>query len=268
MAADRRALDCLEFPKRPGKPREKGLTIVRDYGLGYHAAEDLMEAVGETVDYVKIRHLYTLLATRAEGHLLWRKIRLYREHQVDVFPGGIVFELAYLQKQVAPVLDGLLSMGFTAVEVSENIIELSTKEKEENIRMAADKGLKVLFEFGKKYGQEPFEVEPTAEEFKRLLGAGAKKITIERTELENVLGIRGEKAEAKRLRELVDKVGLEHIVFEAETTAHQCWLLREFGPDANIGPNVEPEQVAKLEPHRYGLSRESGYTMLTRMLEK
>lgn len=268
MATDRRALDCLAFPKREGKPREKGLTIVRDYGFGYHTAEDLMDSVGEIIDYIKIRHFFTLMASRDEGDLVLRKIHLYRKNQIDVFPGGIVFELAYLQKKVESALEGILSMAFTAIEISENIIDMSTGEKERYIRMAADKGLKVFSEFGKKYGEEPFEVEPTGQEFKRLLAAGAKKITIERTELENVLGIKGENPESRRLHDLVEKVGLEHIVFEAETMEHQCWLFREFGGDVNVGPNIEPEKVAKLEPSRYGLSRESGYTMLTQLMKK
>ena len=45
--------------------------------------------------------------------------------------------------------------------------------------------------------------------------------------------------------------------------AHQAWFIRTFGPDVNLGPNIAPELICKLEPTRVALSRDTGYTFVT-----
>ncbi len=42
------------LPARPAKPREDGLTMVMDKGLGLRQAEDLIEASGHLIDLVKL----------------------------------------------------------------------------------------------------------------------------------------------------------------------------------------------------------------------
>ena len=69
-------------------------------------------------------------------------------------------------------------------------------------------------------------------------------------------------SQAGRLVELVRRVGLEKIVFEAESTAHHVWLFNTFGPEVNLGPNIDLDLVVKLEPTRRTLSREGGYGWL------
>jgi phosphosulfolactate synthase (CoM biosynthesis protein A) len=153
-------------------------------------------------------------------------------------------------------------MGFTAVEISENIIEMELKEKLNYTKMAKNRGLKVLFELGDKYPEGPLDVDMAARDIKELLNQGADLIILEKSLIELSLGQKGESKENYRLKELVAKVGLEPIVFEAEAVAHQAWLFNIFGPDVNIGPNLEPEYIAKLEATRRTLSREGGYTWM------
>ena len=59
---------------------------------------------------------------------------------------------------------------------------------------------------------------------------------------------------------------MEHLIFEAETSAHMMWFLHEFGPDANLGPNISMEfVVSNLEPARCGLGRAEGYSFFERL---
>ena len=111
------------------------------------------------------------------------------------------------------------------------------------------------------------DVDVAAADVKELLNQGADLIILEKSLIELSLGERGESPENYRITELVDKTGLEPIVFEAEAVPHQAWLFNTFGPDVNIGPNLEPNYIAKLEATRRTLSREGGYTWLTKKLE-
>ncbi len=72
----------------------------------------------------------------------------------------------------------------------------------------------------------------------------------------------GEKAEAEVPIEPADKVGLEKLVSEAESNAHQVWLFKQFGAEVNLGPNLDIPIICKLEATRRTLSREGGYTYL------
>src|SRR3990170_4782371 len=92
-----RALHFVEIPEHSRKPRQTGLTLARDLGVGYEIAASFMEAVGEFIDFVKIRHLFVLLMNDTEQDFTRRKVDLYRRHGIDVNPGGIVFELAVLK---------------------------------------------------------------------------------------------------------------------------------------------------------------------------
>ncbi|MBI4183955.1 MAG: phosphosulfolactate synthase [Proteobacteria bacterium] len=263
-----RALHFLEIPTRSAKPRGRGLTLARDYGIGYSEAEDWMESVGAFIDYIKLRHIFTLTAPLDPNHLLMRKVKLYAVNQIDVNPGGIVFEIAHVQSKVDRTFETLRRMGFTAVECSENIVPLSRDDKVGAVRRAKAHGLKVLFEVGEKYPEGPIDVDMAVADIAALLEVDCDLVIIERSLIEHSLGARGENKEARRLVELAKRVPPERIVWEAEAVPHQAWLIRTFGPDVNLGPNLEPNYIAKLEATRLSMSREGGYTWLSEKVKR
>jgi phosphosulfolactate synthase len=264
----KRALHFIDIPERSKKPRRVGLTLARDLGVGYELAASYVEAVGEFMDYIKIRHLYTLLMTDSENDLTRRKIKLYRQHDIEVNPGGIVFEMAYLSRAVERTFETLARLGFTAVEISENMIPLTHEQKIEAIRQAKAQGLKVLFEVGEKYPSEALDVDFAARDMLGMIDVGCDLLILEKSQIELCLGQKGEKPQAALLVELAKRVGLEKIVFEAEATPHQVWLFKTFGPDVNMGPNIDMDQVIKFEPTRRTLSREGGYGYLSDRVAK
>ncbi len=271
MSDPKPALGFLGVVQRSSKPRTRGLTVVRDGQYGYHAAEDMCQTIGQYVDFLKIRHFYTMTQPLDWDNIWLRKMRLYESYDIRTFPGGIVFEVAYLRGKVDETLAMLCRMGFTAIEISDNIIELTSQEKALYTKKAVSYGLKVLPEFGKKYASDSFNVEETAREIMLQVEAGATAVTMERNELDLILGPnpKGDGGpEAHKLHELVEKVSLDHIIFEAETTAHQSWLFRTFGPDVSIGPNLAFERIPYMEAERHGLGRESGYWFLTDIVEE
>jgi phosphosulfolactate synthase (CoM biosynthesis protein A) len=95
-----------------------------------------------------------------------------------------------------------------------------------------------------------------------MLDAGCDLLILEKSQIEACLGKHGEKTEAGRLVDLARRVGLDRLVFEAEATAHHVWLFRTFGPEVNLGPNLDIDTICKLEATRRTLSREGGYGFL------
>jgi phosphosulfolactate synthase len=257
------SLDFLNVPQRPAKPRESGLTLVRDQGHSVAQLEDMLPACGPFVDYAKIKQ-FELFYMDAE--LTRTKVRLYREHAVKTFCGGTVVEAALIRNKVKETLAKLKEIGFVAIELSDNIVDLTLERKVNLVGEAVDVGFEVLFEYGKKYDEAPIDVAEATDEIQTLIGAGATRIILERSQLDATLGPDGKLPTAGRLRELADAVGRHRLIFEAETPAHIMWLLHEFGADANLGPNLDMSYVvAGLEPARCGLGRAEGYSFFEKL---
>src|SRR4051812_20665617 len=94
-----RGLQKMAFPfiqvaPRPSKPRESGLTIIADRGIGLHRVEDLLESSGEYIDYVKIAIGAFRLQTEA---FLKRKIGAFQKAGTKVFFAGDACEAAFMQ---------------------------------------------------------------------------------------------------------------------------------------------------------------------------
>lgn len=260
---DARFLDFLPLPARSSKPRSSGLTIARDDGLGFAEAASLLETLAPFVDYIKTRHLFTMLATDSADDPMLRKVALYREHEIDVFPGGIVFEIAFASGVQERYFHAIAERGWSAVECSENIIRLSDDQRRDVIGQARAAGLKVLYEFGDKYPTRYEEVDAVAEQLERLREWGAEKLIIERSYTDALLGPNADRPEAEWIIELVQRTGIDVVTFEAESPTHQRWLLQTFGPDVNLGPNFPLAAVQHLEPTRRTLSRDGGYSWLS-----
>jgi phosphosulfolactate synthase (CoM biosynthesis protein A) len=96
-----------------------------------------------------------------------------------------------------------------------------------------------------------------------LLAEDCDLVIIERSLIEQSLGQKGESKEAARLEQLARNVPIEKLVWEAEAIPHQAWLIKTFGADVNLGPNLEPNYIAKLEATRLSFSREGGYSWLS-----
>ena len=77
--------------ERQGKPRDYGLTMVIDWGIGLHEQEDLIETGAEHFDFAKIAVGISRLLS---NDVLAGKLKRYREHQIEPFAGGMFLEYA------------------------------------------------------------------------------------------------------------------------------------------------------------------------------
>jgi phosphosulfolactate synthase len=91
-------LDFLQDPSenRLSKPRKAGLTMVMDKGMGIHAFTDLVQAAGKHIDYIKLGFGTAVLYP---AHILQQKLSIAKQNDIQLFPGGTFFEVAYLKNQ-------------------------------------------------------------------------------------------------------------------------------------------------------------------------
>ena len=77
--------------KRESKPRDCGITMVLDKGLGLETAESLMNISGEYVDYLKFGWGTSIVH---EQDIIRAKVEMYKAHDITPYTGGTLFEPA------------------------------------------------------------------------------------------------------------------------------------------------------------------------------
>src|SRR5262245_55421421 len=136
--------EFLTLPPRSQKPRETGVTLVLDKGMGLRELEDLLASASDYIDLVKLGW-----GTGYVTQNLRDKVRLYHEASIPVYLGGTLLELSILQNRFDEYREMAQSLGLRHVELSTGIIELSTKDKTDYIRQLTT-DFKVLSEVGSK----------------------------------------------------------------------------------------------------------------------
>ena len=247
------AFQCVALPDYPEKPRQSGITMVIDYGLGLPYQEGFIQSAGYFLDLVKFA---TGVSRIMPADLLREKVARYEESGIKTFPGGQFFELAYLQGRAEAYLEEVKEVGFTHVEFSENCIELPPEKKSDFIKRAVDMGLTVLGESGSKlYKSTP---ESILRDLETCREAGAWKVFVEAAEFVSDEGLNTELVET-----LAASFDTNYIIFEIPTkwmkgvTLHDQYgfaklLMHHIGPDANMA-NIDHGEVLRLALMRLGL---------------
>lgn len=249
----------LDGRSRSEKPRTTGLTMVADWGIGPHAQSDLLTTGATFFDLAKIA---VGISRLLPDDVLRNKISIYRQHQVEPFPGGQYLEYAEGEGKTDQYLSAVVEAGYKWVEVSDNMATVTLQWKLDMIRKATEaSNLIVLGEVGQKEGLQT--VVPMGDDAQACLDAGAQVILLEAAEL-----IGDDPAVAKAVEAVIQRIGLDKVMFELpgpwiEGVTHESihrmrrQLVDQYGPDVNIG-NVEPSDLISLEAYRLGLGVNAG----------
>jgi len=223
---------------RSSKPRDEGLTIVLDTGVGAAEAASVCEAAAPWCDYAKLAW-GSALVTAGLAH----KLEIYRRFGVLPLLGGTLFEYAYLHGRVEDLL-GIAHEHGLHVEISDGVASIPRTDKLRWIeRFAAH--VEVFSEIG---GKTYRLSGPWERLVREELAAGAAKIVIEGREI----GPPGEAFRAELVDGLVEAVPPSRLIFEALERAQQIWLVKRMGPNVNLG-NIRPADLITLECFRQGL---------------
>lgn len=241
---------------RTVKPREHGATMVIDKGLGIAETRDLLSMAGEYIDLLKLGFGTSLVYP---ARALIEKIRLAKDAGVIIYPGGTLTELAVQQGRAKDFVQRVADLGFDGLEVSEGTISLPERERYRLIGMAAERGLVVLSEIGKKDPRAELDLASVPEQVQRDIDAGARFVIIEGRDSGEGVGVYDESGNARQesVEAILDGVAdPARIMWEApKVKQQQQWLLR-IGPNANLG-NVQPPDVIALEATRQALRGET-----------
>jgi phosphosulfolactate synthase len=238
------------------KPRRAGLTMIVDAGLPLGQQADLLALAADYVDLAKIK---TGTARVYDQKILVRKLKQYRRARVQPFLGGQFHEFVFAtqgETALGRFYAEALRVGFAAIEISDNVVPLTSAQRKQQIRAASRAGLTVYGEVGsKETASNPRLLLRQAAE---CFDAGAALVLVEAAEL-----VRKGRPNRKTLDLILRGLPLEKVMIElpgpwipevrqCDVEALKKLLIEELGPDVNLA-NVAPQDLIDLETTRVGL---------------
>lgn len=242
------SLDFLSLPEREDKPRSRGRTHILDKGASLAELRGLLPSCHRFIDLAKLGWGTAVVTEDLEA-----KLALYRSFDIEVCLGGSLFELAVLQGAVEDYRAWLKDIGLRVVEISDGIIELAASQKLAWIeRFARD--FSVYSEVGSKDAATVAAPMKWVRAIKDELSAGARAVILEGRESGTAGLYRGSGEIRAGLVEeiLASGIARESVVFEAPRRSQQAWLVRDLGPEVNLG-NIALGEALPLETLRLGL---------------
>lgn len=238
------------------KPRRRGLTMMIDAGLPLGYQRDLLAVAGAYVDLAKIKTGSARLYAEAD---LKKKLAQYRARKVKPFIGGQFHELVFAlqgEKALPRFYKEARRVGFTTIEISDNVIPLSARQRDAQIRGAIEAGLEVFGEVGSK--ERKSDVGALIGQAEACFAAGAALVLVEAAEL-----VRDGRPDRRMIDRLRAGLDMSRVMIELPgpwiSGVRACdiedlkkMLIHEIGPDVNLA-NVKPEDLIDLEASRTGL---------------
>lgn len=192
--------------------------------------------------------------------LVRRKIELVRSHDVDIYPGGTLMEIALLQGVYPQYVCRAKELGFNTLEISDGTITMSRQVRNDAIRRARDAGFKVISKVGKKDPTIHLTPMEVCDQVAADLAVGSEMVIMEARESGRGIGIYDENGMVRKdeMEALVKCLGdyAPKIMWEAPMPRQHAALIMRCGPNVNFG-NVKPSDVLGLEALRCGLRFET-----------
>jgi phosphosulfolactate synthase len=248
--------DLQYIPSRDEKPRNKGVTMMMDKGLGLREAEHFIEANGHLTDIVKFG-----FGTAYVTNQLKEKIALYKKNNIRPYFGGTLFEAFYARGKFKEFLKLLDTYDLDLAEISDGSIILDHNEKCDLIQQMA-KTRTVLSEVGSKDSGILISPGSWIKMMTKELQAGSWKVIAEGREAGNVGVFRPNgTAHTFLINKIIAKVNPEDILWEAPQKNQQVWFIKLFGANVNLG-NIAPNEIIPLECLRLGLRGDTFFDFL------
>jgi phosphosulfolactate synthase len=259
--------DVIEdlFTGRAQPPRQSGLTMIIDKGWGLTLTHDLIEGCSDYIDHWKCTFG---TSTFVPADVLSRKLRHLTARGILTYPGGTLLEVALVRGKCRAYMQRAHDLGFNAVEISDGTIPMPAFRRHNAISCAVDHDLTPITEVGKKDPAQQLSAVEMAEQALQDLEWGAAWVTVEARESGKGVGIYDENGmvRVEMMAAICECMGSQgdRLIWEAPQKNQQIYLIRHFGPNANLG-NIPPGEVLALEALRVGLRFETFAQVVTEL---
>lgn len=244
------------LPKRTVKPREDGITMVMDKGMGLRETEDFLDMASNYVDIVKLG-----FGTSMVYQKLQEKLDLYKQAGIKVYFGGTLFEAFIVRKQFDDYIKLLEKYKLEYAEISDGSIEFSHDKKCEFIYKLSQY-VTVISEVGSKDAEKIIPPYKWIQLMQSELDAGVWKVIAEARESGNVGIFRGTgEVRSGLIDEILTKIPSEKIIWETPQKNQQVYFIKLLGANVNLG-NISPSDVIPLETLRIGLRGDTFHTFI------
>lgn len=245
---------CIEpvVSDRSEKPRTSGITMILDKGMGIRETMDFVETAASYVDVVKFSFGTSAFYSK---DVCVTKIKVLKEHDIKVMPGGTFLEVAVWKDKYLEYLKRAIDLGFDAIEVSDGTISMDAETRHMAISKALEAGLVVFSEVGKKDPVEELSTSEMQDIIARDLESGSFKVIVEAREAGKGVGIfdKDGKVKEDEVTEIVTGVqDPGSLLWEAPIKNQQQYLIMRMGTNVNLG-NIPPGDILALEALRQGL---------------
>lgn len=241
-----------DYLKMIGVPDILPSTSPFDPGYDPATLESHLEQSAHLMSILKISMACWMVADESATR---KKVAAAKKNHVPTVTGGGPFEVAVAQGYLPAYLDLCADIGVTRIECGEGFTEMNLKATDV-VRMAADRGLDVQFELGKKHDGAFTDdgVTQLIEQGKRWLDAGALQLVVEARESAKEVGLFDDSGNLNRAfaDRFAKTFGFRTVIFEAPNKPSQFALLNHFGREVHLC-NVRLEELLRVEIYRRGL---------------
>lgn len=251
---------------RSKKPRDSGLTMVIDTGIGFSHLFDTLELAEHCIDHWKFGFGTSVFHSVKS---LEQKLALLSARQILTFPGGTLLEVALIEHHCRDYMKHAKQLGFGAVEISDGTIHMPKFRRKNIIHCALDAGLIVITEVGKKDPRQQPTAEQVAEQALFDLEHGASWVIVEGRESGRAVGVFGEHGQVidESVTTIINFLGAaaSKLIWEAPLKDQQAYLISKLGTNVGLG-NIHPDQLLAVESLRCRLRFDTLHPVADHML--
>ena len=250
-------IELPDIPKRPQKPREKGLTMVMDKGISIAEAKMLMDSSQKFIDIVKFGFGTALITENIK-----EKIKLYKKHGIKVYLGGTLFEAFIARNMFSEYCEFIKKLEIDTGEISDGSIKMNHSQKCEYINQLANQKMTVFSEVGYKSSKKILAPSKWIKLMEKEIEAGSWKVIAEARESGNVgLDRSGGEVRSDLIEEILSKIPKDNILWEAPKKQQQVFFIKLLGANVNLG-NIGTSDVIPLECLRLGLRGDTFFNFI------
>lgn len=245
------AKDYLKLPERYLKPRTAGITEVMDVGTPITLLKDYLDDFHPYIDFIKFGIGSALITPK-----MIEKIKLAKQHQIEVWFGGTLFEKFYSQNQLNAYIDFMHEHQVTWVEVSSGTLDQDPESLLKCVEILKN-DFHVVAEVGSKDITKIMPPSQWVHEIKDLLALDCDYIILEGRESATA-GMYRQTGELREglVADIIAEIDKNRLIFEAPIASTQNHFINQFGANVNLG-NIKIQDILMLESQRQALRNDT-----------